>query len=118
MCVSYGLFLQNKVPNDPSQLYSMSVDGKLLHWNMNIKKGWVTKDETSLCDDFTATSDLGSVSAPGMGRFIAGISSRLIPHISIVVDQQRGAMCILDRSKDEIPTEEYYYTSVGSTGGA
>eukprot|EP00746_Dinoflagellata_sp_MGD_P166557 gnl/MRDRNA2_/MRDRNA2_96531_c0_seq1.p1 gnl/MRDRNA2_/MRDRNA2_96531_c0~~gnl/MRDRNA2_/MRDRNA2_96531_c0_seq1.p1 ORF type:complete len:1449 (+),score=260.15 gnl/MRDRNA2_/MRDRNA2_96531_c0_seq1:78-4424(+) len=121
MGVSYGLFLQNKVPNEPSRLYSMSVDGKLLHWYMNNKRGWVKEDETALCDDycdFTASSEMGPVAAPGMGRFIAGISSRLVPHISIVVDQHRGAMCILDRSKDAFPTEEYYYTSVGYTGGA
>jgi hypothetical protein len=121
MGVSYGLFLQNKVPNEASRLYSMSVDGKLLHWYMNSKKGWVKEDETALCDDycdFTAGSEMGPVAAPGMGRFIAGISSRLVPHISVVVDQHRGAMCILDRSKDAFPTEEYYYTSVGSTGGA
>lgn len=123
MHVSYGLFLQNKVPNEASQLYSMSVDGKLLHWHMNSKKGWVKEDEIALCDDycdFTASSEMGPPAAPAMGRFIAGISSRLVPHISIVVDQQRGAMCILDRSKDNFPTEEYYYTSVGSgaTGGA
>lgn len=117
MCVSYGLFLQNKVPNEPSQLYSMSVDGKLLHWHMNSRRGWMKEDETTLCDDLTASAETGPCAAPGMGRFIAGISSRLVPHISIVVDQQRGAMCILDRSKDEIPTEEYYYTSVGSTHG-
>jgi hypothetical protein len=117
MGVSYGLFLQNKVLNEPSRLYSMSVDGKLLHWHMNSKRGWMKEDETALCDDFTPSVETGPCAAPGMGRFIAGISSRLVPHISIVVDQQRGAMCILDRSKDEIPTEEYYYTSVGSTHG-
>jgi len=121
MGVSYSIWLQSKVPNEPCELYSMSVDGKLLHWRMNPKKGWVKEDEIALCDDFSdfrVSSEVGPTAAPRMGRFIAGISSRLIPHISIVVDQQRGAMCILDRSKDENPTEEYYYTHVGSTGGA
>jgi len=100
--LSYGLFL-NKVPLDEKGFYSLGEDGKLLTWKLLDATGW-TATEDNCVRNLECIPVHGWQPEPCRSscQFIAGHSSRLVPHVIILVDQDRKLFMCFDRTK---PTE-------------
>jgi len=102
--LSYSLFL-NKVPLDEKGFYSMGDDGKLLTWKLLETTGWTATVETSIQNILCPSHTWQSQPARSTCQFIAAHSSRLVPHIIVMVDQDRKLFMCYDRTKpDELST--------------
>jgi len=99
--VPYSLFL-NRVPMEDKAFYSLGEDGKLLAWNFVDPTGWKRVAEI---DIRSFSSELGSgweaQSLAASSKYIAAHSSRLVPNIMVVVDQDRKLLMCYDRTKSE-----------------
>eukprot|EP00418_Pyrodinium_bahamense_P044652 CAMPEP_0179194966 /NCGR_PEP_ID=MMETSP0796-20121207/96911_1 /TAXON_ID=73915 /ORGANISM="Pyrodinium bahamense, Strain pbaha01" /LENGTH=1418 /DNA_ID=CAMNT_0020899311 /DNA_START=105 /DNA_END=4361 /DNA_ORIENTATION=+ len=99
--VSYGLFL-NRAPLDEKGFYSLGEDGKLLTWKLLETTGWTATDEISFRDLSCApTSGWQPQPCGASCQFIAAHSSRLVPSIMVIVDQDRKLFMCYDRTKPE-----------------
>jgi len=104
----YSLFL-NGVPVEDKAFYSLGEDGKLLSWSFfeSNGRGWAKTDEVHLG---TLSSRIGSgwdaQTLPSASKFVAAHSSRLVPNITVVVDEERKLLVCYDRTKPgELPPD-------------
>jgi hypothetical protein len=104
--LSYSLFL-NKAPLDEKGFYSMGEDGKLLTWKLLESTGWTATEETSIHKMPCRPVDGWQPEAARETRsFVTAHSSRLVPHVMVMVDEDRKLFMCYDRTRtDELSTE-------------
>jgi hypothetical protein len=104
--LSYSLFL-NKAPLDEKGFYSMGEDGKLLTWKLLESTGWTATEETSI-HNMPCRPAHGWQPEPARETrsFVTAHSSRLVPHVMVLVDEDRKLFMCYDRTRtDELPAE-------------
>lgn len=106
--VSYSLFL-NSVLQDERGFYSVGENGKLLTWKLQLHNGsgWKATADSSIPALLAAQRESWRVEEPlPIGQIVAGHSSRLVPHVIVMVDAKQKKMICFDRTKTtELPPE-------------
>jgi len=99
---TYSYFLQyDHRTCEQERICTLDASGKLLHWQKTVEKTWVAEHETNLVED-SGRPDGEHEQDQGAGRFVAGLSSRLAPHVTIIADSSRKALFAIDRSNPDV----------------
>lgn len=103
--IPYGLFL-NRARMEAKSFYSLAEDGKLLCWSFG-ESGWACTEEVSMRSLSSGLGNgWGAQSLAPPSRFITAHSSRLVPNIMVVADQDRKLLMCYDRTKPhELPAD-------------
>jgi hypothetical protein len=101
--ISYSMFL-NIVPQDSRCFYSLGADGKLFVWKRSDKGGWESTEETRIPEIPGFPYEEGAHPYQAC-KFVAGHPSRLVPHVVIVVEQERRLLMCYDSTRPhELPS--------------
>jgi hypothetical protein len=93
---SYWQYLQEQLTCEKDRFLSLGDNGKVLHWSLETKKGWIAQEEnwTSRCLENGRPSP-----ARGCERqVLAAQSSRLVPNVLLLVDQRKKCISCVDTS--------------------
>jgi len=80
---------------EKDRFFSIGENGKFLRWVMQTKVGWTSGDEKRITDILDHRQ---AAEGTKIDSIIAGHSSKLIPHVLLLVDQHRSIHCFDTRN--------------------
>jgi len=108
-----GNCIFDRLQYDLNCFFSAGDNGKLLKWTVG-KHGWTAEEECSIRDSMLRYQPHPDAVGRNASQYVAGHSSRLVPHLLVFVDEKRKLL-VCSLSGDTVPPQN---TCSYALGGA